>query len=73
MVHRHDGFWQCADTVRDVELLRALWGAGKAPWRVWDDRRPASAPGPAVSPLRRRSDRDANWRSPHAPIDEAAA
>ena len=38
-VYRHDGFWQCADTVRDVELLRSLWDRGEAPWRVWDDRR----------------------------------
>jgi glucose-1-phosphate cytidylyltransferase len=38
-VYRHDGFWQCADTVRDVELLRSLWDEGDAPWRVWDDRR----------------------------------
>jgi glucose-1-phosphate cytidylyltransferase len=37
-VYRHDGFWQCADTVRDVELLRGLWERGEAPWRVWDDR-----------------------------------
>jgi glucose-1-phosphate cytidylyltransferase len=38
MVYRHHGFWQCADTVRDVELLRGLWDGGEAPWRVWDDR-----------------------------------
>ena len=37
-VYRHEGFWQCADTVRDVEYLRSLWDAGKAPWRVWEDR-----------------------------------
>jgi glucose-1-phosphate cytidylyltransferase len=37
-VYRHDGYWQCADTLRDVEHLRALWDAGDAPWRVWDDR-----------------------------------
>jgi glucose-1-phosphate cytidylyltransferase len=37
-VYRHDGFWQCADTVRDVELLRSLWDGGDAPWRIWDDR-----------------------------------
>ena len=75
MVYQHDGFWQCADTVRDVELLRALWDSGRAPWRVWDDRRGAVASGP--SPLRRRadraSDRESNWHSPRAPIDEAAA
>jgi dTDP-4-dehydrorhamnose 3,5-epimerase len=32
------GHWQCADTLRDVELLRRLWDSGDAPWRVWDDR-----------------------------------
>ena len=31
-VFRHDGFWQCADTVRDVDGLRAQWAAGDAPW-----------------------------------------
>ena len=34
-VYRHDGFWQCADTVRDVELLRSLWDRNAAPWRIW--------------------------------------
>lgn len=38
-MYRHDRFWQCADTLRDVELLRGLWGDGDAPWRTWDDRR----------------------------------
>jgi glucose-1-phosphate cytidylyltransferase len=37
-VYRHDGFWQCADTVREVELLREMWDRGDAPWRIWDDR-----------------------------------
>lgn len=41
-MYRHDGFWQCADTLRDVELLRSLWSAGDAPWRVWDDRAAAA-------------------------------
>ena len=49
-VYRHDGFWQCADTVRDVELLRGLWDGGDAPWRVWDDRAPDvdAEPAPAT-------------------------
>jgi glucose-1-phosphate cytidylyltransferase len=37
-VFHHEGYWQCADTLRDVELLRGLWDSGRAPWRVWDDR-----------------------------------
>jgi glucose-1-phosphate cytidylyltransferase len=52
-VYRHDGFWQCADTVRDVELLRSLWDRGDAPWRVWDDRRGQTGQNPG----RRAGDR----------------
>ena len=33
MVWKHDGFWQCMDTLRDVRTLTALWECGKAPWR----------------------------------------
>ncbi len=40
-VFEHRGFWQCADTIRDVDVLRQLWQDGRAPWRVWDDRRAA--------------------------------
>ena len=36
MAYRHDGFWQCMDTLRDRKLLEALWNSGDAPWRVWD-------------------------------------
>lgn len=35
---RHDGFWQCMDTMRDRMSLEKLWDSGEAPWR-WDDRR----------------------------------
>lgn len=35
--YRHEGFWQCMDTLRDVHLLESLWKSGKAPWKVWDD------------------------------------
>jgi glucose-1-phosphate cytidylyltransferase len=38
-MYRHDQFWQCADTLRDIEFLRTLWTQDDAPWRVWDDRR----------------------------------
>ena len=34
--YRHDGFWQCMDTLRDVRLLESLWPSGHAPWQVWD-------------------------------------
>lgn len=30
--YRHNGFWQCMDTLRDVRLLESLWQGGNAPW-----------------------------------------
>jgi glucose-1-phosphate cytidylyltransferase len=30
--YRHEGFWQCMDTLRDVRHLEELWAGGKAPW-----------------------------------------
>lgn len=33
MAYRHDDFWQCMDTLRDVQLLENMWAAGNAPWR----------------------------------------
>jgi glucose-1-phosphate cytidylyltransferase len=35
VAHRHEGFWQCMDTLRDVRLLDSLWQENKAPWKVW--------------------------------------
>jgi glucose-1-phosphate cytidylyltransferase len=34
--YRHEGFWQCMDTLRDKKLLEELWDSGKAPWQVWE-------------------------------------
>jgi glucose-1-phosphate cytidylyltransferase len=34
-VHRHNGFWQCMDTFREMQLLNQLWDEGKAKWKVW--------------------------------------
>jgi len=34
--YRHDRFWQCMDTLRDLRLLESLWETGRAPWSVWD-------------------------------------
>lgn len=36
MCFRHDGFWQCMDTLRDKQKLDSLWESGKAPWKLWD-------------------------------------
>jgi glucose-1-phosphate cytidylyltransferase len=32
---RHDGYWQCMDTLRDKNRLESLWQSGEAPWRIW--------------------------------------
>ena len=31
-IFRHSGFWQCMDTMRDLEYLDGLWNSGDAPW-----------------------------------------
>jgi glucose-1-phosphate cytidylyltransferase len=33
--YRHDGFWQCMDTLRDKRLLESMWHANQAPWKIW--------------------------------------
>lgn len=37
MCYKHDGFWQCMDTLRDKEKLERLWAANQAPWKVWQN------------------------------------
>ena len=32
---RHEGFWHCMDTLRDLKYLDGMWDSGKAPWRTW--------------------------------------
>lgn len=36
-VFRHDGYWQCMDTVRDMEFLNEEWARGSAAWKIWED------------------------------------
>lgn len=36
MAYRHDGFWQCMDTIRDVQMLQGLWEEGRAEWKTWE-------------------------------------
>jgi len=35
MAYKHNGYWQCMDTLRDAEYLNKLWRADKSPWKVW--------------------------------------
>lgn len=32
--YRHEGFWQCMDTLREKKILENLWQSGKAPWKT---------------------------------------
>lgn len=32
MAFKHEGFWQCVDTQRDLDLLNDLWRGGEPPW-----------------------------------------
>lgn len=33
MAYKHEGFWQCVDTLRELRLLESYWDSGKPPWR----------------------------------------
>jgi glucose-1-phosphate cytidylyltransferase len=33
--YRHEDFWQCMDTLRDLRYLESLWESGHAPWKTW--------------------------------------
>ena len=35
MAFKHNGFWQCMDTLRDKIYLNDLWDKSKAPWKTW--------------------------------------
>ena len=35
MAFKHDGFWQCMDTLRDKIYLNKIFNEGKAPWKNW--------------------------------------
>ena len=35
MAFRHEGFWQCMDTMHDRRILEEIWASGAAPWDNW--------------------------------------
>ena len=35
MAYRHEGFWQCMDTLRELRGLREQWADGEAEWKIW--------------------------------------
>jgi glucose-1-phosphate cytidylyltransferase len=39
MVYPHEGFWQCVDTYRELELLNHQWKSRNPPWKVWKEKK----------------------------------
>lgn len=35
MAFKHQGFWQCMDTLRDKTYLEDLWDSGNPLWKIW--------------------------------------
>lgn len=33
--YKFNGFWQCMDTKREMDMLEEMWGANEAPWKTW--------------------------------------
>lgn len=33
--YKHEGFWQCMDTLRDLYYLESLWKENEPPWKIW--------------------------------------
>ncbi len=36
MTYRHDGFWHCMDTYRDLQILNQFWESTTPPWKTWE-------------------------------------
>lgn len=36
VAYKHDGFWQCMDTKREMDKLNEMWASENAPWKVWE-------------------------------------
>ena len=35
MSYKHEGFWQCMDTLQQKKMLERLWNDDTAPWKSW--------------------------------------
>jgi glucose-1-phosphate cytidylyltransferase len=35
MLYKNEGFWQCVDTYRELELINSLWNQPNPPWKMW--------------------------------------
>ena len=37
MAYKHNGFWQCMDTKREMDKLEEMWNTNQAPWKTWKE------------------------------------
>ena len=44
---KHEGFWQCMDTLKEKHFLESLWDSGNAPWKTWENDDESSSNGPS--------------------------
>jgi glucose-1-phosphate cytidylyltransferase len=51
LAHRHRGFWQPADTVKERHALEAAYLAGNRPWMLWEQEPGTTAGEPRRDPL----------------------
>jgi glucose-1-phosphate cytidylyltransferase len=35
IAYKHNGFWRCMDTQRDMNMLNDMWNQNNAQWKVW--------------------------------------
>ena len=35
VAYKHESFWKCMDTFKDMVTLNEIWAGGKAPWKQW--------------------------------------
>ena len=34
-MYPHEGYWQCMDTIHDMDMLNDEWNSGRAKWKTW--------------------------------------
>ena len=42
--YQHEDFWQSMDTYQEMQYLNRLWATGKAPWKVWGEKKSQTSP-----------------------------
>lgn len=35
-IKKHNGFWFCVDTNKELMEINSMWNSGEAPWKIWE-------------------------------------